>query len=82
MLGLSELKQTRVYQEAREEGFEEGIEQGIERGQLQAKLGMIRRLQQRVQPGGNCRLLELDLATIRISSGTVLNTIPVSNYQI
>lgn len=51
MLGLSELKQTRVYQEAREEGrlegFEEGIEQGIERGQLQAKLGMIPRLQQR-----------------------------------
>ena len=51
MLGLSELKQTRVYPEAREEGrledFEEGIEQGIEWGQLQAKLGMILRLQQR-----------------------------------
>jgi predicted transposase/invertase (TIGR01784 family) len=37
MLGLSELKQTRVYQEARQEGLEEGIEQG----QLQTKLEMV-----------------------------------------
>ena len=39
MLGLSELRQTRVYQEAREEG--------LERGQLQAKLKMVPRLRQR-----------------------------------
>ncbi len=31
MLGLSELKQTRVYQDALQEGIEQGIEQGIER---------------------------------------------------
>jgi len=57
MLGLSELKQTRVYQEAREEGFEEGIEQGIERGQLQARLGMIRRLQQQFSHLEDCRVV-------------------------
>jgi predicted transposase/invertase (TIGR01784 family) len=34
---LSELKQTRVYQEARQEGLEEGLEQG----QLQTKLEMV-----------------------------------------
>lgn len=34
MFGLSELKQTRFYQEA----FQEGIEQGIEQGELKGKL--------------------------------------------
>jgi len=37
MLGLSELKQTRVYQEAREEGRLEGSS----KGQLEAKLEMV-----------------------------------------
>lgn len=41
MLGLSELRQTRVYQEAREEGRQEGLEQGLEQGQLQTKLEMV-----------------------------------------
>ena len=36
MFRLSELKQTRVYQEAFQEGKEEGIEQGERRGKLQA----------------------------------------------
>ncbi|MBE9236088.1 Rpn family recombination-promoting nuclease/putative transposase [Anabaena aphanizomenioides LEGE 00250] len=38
MFGLSDLKQTRFYQEAREEGLEEGLEQGLEQGKLEAKL--------------------------------------------
>ena len=41
MLGLDLLRQTRVYQEAKEEGIEQGIEQGIERGKLQTKLEMV-----------------------------------------
>jgi predicted transposase/invertase (TIGR01784 family) len=49
MLGLSQLRQNRVYQEARvegykqgyREGFAEGFKQGFERGQLQAKLEMV-----------------------------------------
>ncbi len=36
MLGLSELKQTRVYQEALEEGLEQGLEQGRQEGKLTA----------------------------------------------
>ncbi len=35
MLGLSELKQTRVYQEAREEGRQEGVQEGIQEGHEQ-----------------------------------------------
>lgn len=65
MLGLSELRQTRVYQEAREEG----IEQGIERGQLQAKLAMLPKLQQRgFSLEEIAELLELNVETIRLAS--------------
>ncbi|MBX9255051.1 Rpn family recombination-promoting nuclease/putative transposase [Desmonostoc muscorum CCALA 125] len=35
MFGLSELKQTRFYQEAFQEGIQQGIQQGIEQGKLQ-----------------------------------------------
>lgn len=41
MLGLSEMKQTRVYQEALEEGLEQGLEQGLERGREEGKLATV-----------------------------------------
>jgi predicted transposase/invertase (TIGR01784 family) len=48
MFGLSELKQTRVYQEAKQEGIEEGIQEGkqegIQEGRLEAKLESVTRL--------------------------------------
>jgi predicted transposase/invertase (TIGR01784 family) len=48
MFSLSDLRETKVYQEALEEGREEGIERGIERGrqegELSAKLNSIPRL--------------------------------------
>jgi DNA-binding transcriptional MerR regulator len=44
MLNLSELKQTRFYQEVKQEGIEEGLEQGREQGREQAKLEAIPRL--------------------------------------
>ncbi|MEQ8999720.1 MAG: Rpn family recombination-promoting nuclease/putative transposase [Coleofasciculus sp. B1-GNL1-01] len=48
MLGLSELKQTKVYQEAKQEGLEEGLvegkQQGLTEGQLKAKLEAIPRM--------------------------------------
>jgi len=52
MFSLSDLRETKVYQEALEEGIEQGIEQGIERGiergrqegELSAKLNSIPRL--------------------------------------
>jgi len=37
MLGLGELKQTRVYQEAKEEGKQEGLEEGKQQGKQQGK---------------------------------------------
>ncbi|GAX35025.1 hypothetical protein NIES3585_10310 [Nodularia sp. NIES-3585] len=44
MFGLSELKQTRFYQEAFQEGKEEGEEEGERKGERKAKLDSIPRL--------------------------------------
>ncbi|MGI2903124.1 Rpn family recombination-promoting nuclease/putative transposase [Tolypothrix sp. VBCCA 56010] len=44
MLGLSELKQTKVYQEALEEGLIQGKQQGLEQGKQQSKLETIPRM--------------------------------------
>lgn len=48
MLGLSELKQTKFYQEALEEGLEQGkqqgLEEGLEQGKQQSKLETIPRM--------------------------------------
>lgn len=48
MFSLSDLRETKVYQEALEEGIEKGIEQGIEQGrqegELAAKIASIPRL--------------------------------------
>ncbi len=62
MLNLQEIKQTKVYQDAKEEGklegiqqgieqgiergIERGVEQGIERGKLEQKIAMIPLLQE------------------------------------
>ena len=48
MLGLADLKQTKVYQEALEEGLERGLLQGLERGLLQ---GLERGLEQGLEQG-------------------------------
>lgn len=44
MFGLSELKQTRVYQEAKQEGKEEGKEEGKQEGRFEAKLEAVPKL--------------------------------------
>ncbi|MGK7899656.1 MAG: Rpn family recombination-promoting nuclease/putative transposase [Xenococcus sp. (in: cyanobacteria)] len=46
MLNLQEIKQTRVYQDAKAEGIEEGKREGIEQGMLRQKLAMIPLLQE------------------------------------
>ncbi len=38
MLNLQEIKQTKVYQDAKEEGLQQGIQQGIKQGVQQGKL--------------------------------------------
>ncbi|MEG4852701.1 Rpn family recombination-promoting nuclease/putative transposase [Microcoleus sp. B5-D4] len=66
MLNLSELRQTRFYQEVKQEGLEEGLEQGLEQGERQAKLEAIRRM---IAFGMNletiAQLLDLSLEFVR-----------------
>ncbi|MBZ8181338.1 Rpn family recombination-promoting nuclease/putative transposase [Oscillatoria salina] len=62
MLGLSELKQTRVYQEAKEEGREEGREEAT----LKTKLAMIPKLRQLDLTAEEiAEFLELDLEIVQ-----------------
>lgn len=70
MFELSDLKQTRVYQEAleegREEGREEGLEEGREEGKLQAKLELVPKLLgQGLGVEAIAQLLELDIEQVR-----------------
>lgn len=69
MLALSELKQTRVYQEALEEGRQEGIEQGRDQGKRETKLEMVPLL---LELGLNCeeiaQRLGLDLETVETAA--------------
>ena len=66
MLNLSELRQTRFYQEVKQEGLEEGLEQGKQEGERQAKLEAIRRT---IGSGINletiAQLLDLSLEFVR-----------------
>ncbi|MFP5273046.1 Rpn family recombination-promoting nuclease/putative transposase [Coleofasciculus sp.] len=61
MLGLSELKQTKVYQEAKQEGLDEGEQRGEQRGKLKAKLEAIP------------RMMELGLSVEMIAEGLDLS---------
>ena len=44
MFGLSDLKQTRFYQEAKQEGLQQGKQEGLQEGSLKAKLAAVSRL--------------------------------------
>ena len=44
MLGLADLKRTKVYQEALEEGLEQGLSQGLEQGQKRDRYELVRPL--------------------------------------
>ena len=44
MFGLSDLCQTKVYQEALEEGRQEDLQEGLQEGELKAKLESVPRL--------------------------------------
>jgi predicted transposase/invertase (TIGR01784 family) len=65
MLNLSELKQTRVYQEAKQEGREEGQQEGRQEGRQEGQLTLIlRQLTRRfgpLDPEVQARLQELSL---------------------
>jgi predicted transposase/invertase (TIGR01784 family) len=72
MLGLSELKQTRFYQEVFEEGKLEGIEEGLQEGKQAAKLEAIAPLLQ----------LDLSLDTIANVLSLPLETVEQTAAQI
>ncbi|MFB8790521.1 MAG: Rpn family recombination-promoting nuclease/putative transposase [Potamolinea sp.] len=66
MLGLSELKQTKVYQEALEEGKQLGVEEGKQLGVEQAKLETIpRMLQFGLSEEAIAQLLDLPLEVVQ-----------------
>lgn len=82
MLGLSELKQTRVYQEALEEGLQQGRQEGRQEGelavvrkQLTRRLGTIEpELRSQIQQLSSVQLEELAEALLDFSSTVDLVT--------
>jgi predicted transposase/invertase (TIGR01784 family) len=66
MFGLNELKQTRVYQEAREEGKQEAREEAREEGRFEAKLEAIPKLLALgLTPEQIAQALDLDVAQVQ-----------------
>ena len=59
MLGLSELKQTRVYQEALEEGLEQGRQEGRQEGELAVVMRLLTRRVGAIEPEMRSRLQQL-----------------------
>ncbi len=73
MLGLSELKQTRVYQEAREEGRQEGIQEGRQEG--------IQEGQQREAATFVLRLLARRLGQVTPEVRSQIQQLPVAQLE-
>ena len=59
MLGLNELKQTRVYQEALEEGLEQGRQEGRQEGELAVVMRLLTRRVGAIEPELRSRLQQL-----------------------
>lgn len=59
MLGLNELKQTRVYQEALEEGLEQGRQEGRQEGELAVVVRQLTRRVGAIEPEMRSRLQQL-----------------------
>lgn len=64
MLGLSELRQTRVYQEALEEGLEQGLRQGRQEGELALVLRLLTRRLGTVEPELQSQIQQLSTAQL------------------
>ncbi len=65
MFGLNELKQTRVYQEAKAEGLEEGLQEGLQQGLEQGKLAAVPLLLKAgMKPEEIAEQLGIDLAVV------------------
>ena len=64
MLGLNELKQTRVYQEALEEGLEQGRQEGRQEGELAVVMRLLNRRVGAIEPQLRSRLQQLSSAQL------------------
>ena len=64
MLGLNELKQTRVYQEALEEGLEQGRQEGRQEGELAVVVRQLTRRVGAIEPEMRSRLQQLSSAQL------------------
>ncbi len=68
MLNLSELKNTKVYQEALEEGRQEGRQEALEEGRLRGKLEAISKMQQLgITQENIAQVLELNLDLVQLA---------------
>jgi predicted transposase/invertase (TIGR01784 family) len=72
MLQVHDIRETRVYQEAKEEGLQEGIEKGIEKGieeerqrNFEEKLRTIARMAAKMTAEDIAEILDLDLDLVR-----------------
>jgi predicted transposase/invertase (TIGR01784 family) len=70
MLQVRDIRETRVYQEAREEGLQEGLQRGIEKGMKKGrrdeKLKLIRKMAARNMSAAEIAdILELDVKLVR-----------------
>ncbi|MEQ8466988.1 Rpn family recombination-promoting nuclease/putative transposase [Coleofasciculus sp. E1-EBD-02] len=91
MLGLSDLRNTKVYQEAKQEGLiegkQEGLVEGEQRGKLKAKLEAIHRMMQlgasveMIAEGLDLPLNVVQLATQSFSEDNVAAFIEVLNHR-
>ncbi|MEQ9484830.1 hypothetical protein [Coleofasciculus sp. F4-SAH-05] len=87
MLGLSDLRNTKVYQEAKQEGLIEGEQRGEQRGKQKAKLEAIPRMMQlgasveMIAEGLDLPLNVVQLATQSFSEDNVAAFIEVLNNR-
>jgi predicted transposase/invertase (TIGR01784 family) len=85
MLGLNELKQTRVYQEALEEGLQQGMQQGMQQGLKQGKLETVVRLLTRklgtISPQLQTIIQELSILQIDALSEALLDFSEIAELE-
>jgi predicted transposase YdaD len=85
MFSLSELKQTRVYQEALEEGRQEGRQEGEQEGRQKEALSMVLRLLNRrigaLEPSVEALVRGLSLGGLEVLGEALLDFNDASDLQ-
>ena len=72
MLGLSELKQTRVYQDAYQEGRQEGHQEGRQEGECHLILRLLTRHIGSIPPGIETQIRALSISQLEALGDTLL----------